>query len=189
MKITVTGRHLDMSDPYHKAVEDGLRDVAHKNGIDPIDVTVVLSKEHHEFHTDMTTHLARHINIRVSAVGDDPYSSLTNALDLLTQRLRRHKKRVIDHHKHRDVHLEKSTVHHFVVNGSDSHDQEADEHFPAVIAETKLDIHKMSVADAVMRLDLSQESVFIFTNSKNDHLNVVYRRPDGNIAWVDPKFA
>ena len=92
MKLTVTGRHVDISESFRSAVEEGLAELTTKHGVEPIDATVVLSKPTHLFHTDFTVHLGRDVILRASAEGVDAYASLTKAFDIIMQRLRRHKK-------------------------------------------------------------------------------------------------
>lgn len=187
MKLIVSGRKVDISDAFRQVVEDNLKDFCEKHAIDPVDVTVVLSKPTFAFHIDLKVHLGHHLFLRSSAEASDAYACLVQAMDTIVQRLRRYKKRLTDHHKNRDHHIvEKHLVNHFVVDGT-SEEEDKGEDNPAVIADTKLEVHRMSVAEAVMRLDLAQENTLIFKNTLNDRLNVVYRRTDGNIGWADPQ--
>jgi ribosomal subunit interface protein len=186
MNITVSGHQVEVSESFREVVVKGIEEISEKYNVNPVDVSVVLSKPTHVFHTDLTSHIGRGVVMRASGEADDAYTSFANALETLMARLRRHKKRLNHHHKHRDSHLESHVMEQFVLKPeeADSHEDEA---LPAIIAEVKLEIQKLSVSDAVMRLDLSQENTLLFRNAMNDRLNVLYRRSDGNIGWIDPK--
>ena len=190
MKFSITGRHVDIGDAFKQSVEQGLLDFMEKYHIAAVDSSVSLSKEGPSFQIGVNIHIGKGVDIRANALSSDAYVAFSNVLDVLATRVRRHKKRIIDRHKHHDVH-EKEDMPHYILNGSIFHSQEEDttgeELSPAIIAESRKDIPKLSVGDAVMRMDLSSESAFVFRNKINDRLNFVYRRSDGNIGWVDPR--
>ena len=64
-----------------------------------------------------------------------------------------------------------------------------EDYAPAIVAESTMTLKTMSVASAVIELDTKDSPVFVFRNAGNDHVNIVYRRPDGNIGWIDPSAA
>lgn len=186
MQISVSGRHVDTSEAFRAHADDGFRGLAAQHHIDPIDVSVVMEKQNHFFSCDVRMHLTKGTTLRAEGHGADGYNAFDNALTLITTRLRRHKKRVRDYHKHRDSHADASDfAPHYVLNGA-HHDDEADDLSPAIIAEIRSEIPTLSVGDAVMHLDFGAEPVFAFRNSKGGHVNFLYRRGDGNIGWIDP---
>lgn len=183
MQISVSGRHVDTSDAFRAHVESGLGALVAQHHIDPIETSVVVEKQGHTFHCDVRMHLAKGTVLRVSGSGVDGYGGFDNALTLMTTRLRRHKGRVRDYHKHRDSH---ETIHlapHYVLS---AHDDGEQDNAPAIIAEVRSEIPTLSVGDAVMHLDFSNEPVFAFRNTKGGEVNFLYRRGDGNIGWIDP---
>lgn len=184
MQTSITGRHVDISDAFRQAVDDGLQELITKHHIDPIEAHITLSKQRHLFTSDINLHVARGINIRSTGEGTDGYSCFNDALEKLTTRLRRYKKRLMDFHKHHDVHYEEIPQYVFCGSAEELAQEEA---APAVIAELKLEIPTLAVADAVMRFDLSQDSAYVFRNANHGEINVLYRRNDGNIGWIDPK--
>ena len=101
--------------------------------------------------------------------------------------MRRHKNWVDDHHKHHDIHFEE--VSSYVMNADTPTNGYVPEKelSPAIIAETKTDVPTLSGGEAVTRFDLSEEGAYVFRNVKNNAINVVYRRADGNIGWLDLK--
>jgi ribosomal subunit interface protein len=184
MKLTISGHQIDISDSFRAVVDTGLEELSNKFQIEPVDVSVVLSKRAHLFHTDLTSHIGRGVVMRASGEADDAYASFSKSLDALKVRLRRHKNRLTHHHKHRDSHMEIQAISQRLL---DIESEQIDSDSPVVIAEAKVDLQKLSVSDALMRLDLSQENTLIFRNKMNDRVNVIYKRSDGNIAWVDPE--
>jgi hypothetical protein len=121
----------------------------------------------------------------------DPYVSFDAAAEKVGKQLRRYKKRLRDHHER----LEEDNIlaaQSFVITPENEHTDETaaeDESHkdPVVVAEMVTNIQKMSVSEAVMRLDLSGDNALLFRNPKHEGLNLVYRRADGNIGWVDPE--
>lgn len=186
MKLTITGRHVEISDAFREVVTTGFEDLSLRHTMKALEVAVVLSKDGYQFVTDIHAHVARGLNIRVRGEGSEGYSSFQNALDKLQQRLRRHKKWLSDHKKLHDVHFEEVPA--YVLNGQYSEAAEHEEGVaPAIIAEMKTDIPTLTVAEAVARFDCCQDPTYIFRNSKHGELNVLYRRTDGHIGWVDPQ--
>lgn len=185
MTIQITGRHIEISDSFRTTVHEGLEELTSKHNINPVETSITLTKQGPFFAADINTHLARGLSLRSRGEGEDAYASFHNALDKLKGRMRRHKDFMDDHHKHHDVHFEK--VSSYVLNGEAPLNGHVKEQSlaPAIIAETKTDIPTLSVGEAVTRFDLNEEGAYVFRNVKNNAINVVYRRSDGNIGWVD----
>src|SRR5262249_25883252 len=109
------------------------------------------------------------------------------ALDRLAKRLRRHKRRLRDHHKN-PIEVESAGL--YVLSGEPGEEEapaEAGDGAPMVIAEMKTDIATLTVSEAGMSLDLANDGALMFVNRAHGGLNMVYRRPDGNVGWVDPR--
>ncbi len=187
MQITVTGRNVDISEGFRNRVEQGLNELVEHYHLNPLDSIVTLSKQNNTFICDITSHIARGLSLRAHGENGEPYTSFTQALDVLSKRLRKYKRRLVDHHKHHDYHATPETVPYFILDKSHSEDVETEVLAPAIIAEMPKEIPKLSVGDAVMRMDLSSESTMVFRNHGSGRLNVIYRRTDGNIGWVDPQ--
>ena len=118
--------------------------------------------------------------------GSDAYSCFDATTHKLELRLRKHKKRISDHNRKRDVHVEQEIAPTYLLN-IDMNDQQSDEEeqAPPIIAEIQSSVPKLTVSEAVMRMDLAEENGFVFRSAIHGGLNFVYRRRDGNIAWVD----
>lgn len=129
-------------------------------------------------------HLGRGVKVRASEETDDAYLSFEQASETFEKRLRRHKGKLVDHYKKRDVKYEKAPALQYVIQSQG--EQEVNTDNPLIIAEVKTEIPSLTVSEAVMHLDLSDTQAMLFNNVAHDQLNVVYRRQDGNIGWIAP---
>ena len=128
---------------------------------------------------------------------NEAYAAFDMAADRLSTRLRRHKRRLRDHHKMAESGRDGIAAQAYVLAAGGNPDEsglpEGDgvngntEGDPVIIAEMTTEIPSMTVGEAVMRMDLADLPAFMFRNSAHSGLNMVYRRPDGNIGWIDPR--
>src|SRR5262249_25631151 len=122
------------------------------------------------------------------AAADAPYAAFDSAAEHLAKRLRRHKRRLRDHH--RQVVPSEPARQYILAPESDAAEEDdaaAAETGPVVIAEMAAEVPTLSVSEAVMRLDLADNGAMLFRNRAHGGLNMVYRRADGNVGWVDPR--
>lgn len=190
MQITVTGKNIDVGDALRTHVEERLSQGLTKYFNDTHEASVTLTKEKYFFSADCTVHAGHDLYLQSHGEAGDIYAAFDAAADKLEKRLRRYKRRLTDHHKKR---LERETedwrAAAYVLAGpveDEPEDTMENGDQPVIIAETTLNIPELTVADAVMRMDLSEQAAFMFRNSAHGRVNVVYRRTDGNIGWVDP---
>ncbi len=188
MQLIVKGQQIDVGDALREHVRGTLEGVFGKYFGDAIDATVIFSREAHLLRASLTVHVGRGIMAQSEATADQPYAAFDIAADRLAKRLRRHKRRLRDHHK---VPVETEAADHYVLAADEDEPESGQEQAnggqPTVIAEMKADIARLTVSEAVMRLDLADSGALMFVNRAHGGLNMVYRRPDGNIGWVDPK--
>ena len=190
MNLIVKGQQIDVGDALREHVRSSLDDVFGKYFGDAIDATVTFSRDAHLYRASVSAHVGRGIMAQSEAVADQPYIACDHALERLAKRLRRHKRRLRDHHK-APVQVESAGL-YVLSPDSDSEPaggpagEEAGGQ-PMVIAEMKTDIATLTVSEAVMRLDLADDGALMFVNRAHGGLNMVYRRADGNVGWVDPK--
>jgi hypothetical protein len=121
----------------------------------------------------------------------DAYASADEVLLLLEKRLRRYKNRLKDHHRKangsREISLADLEASSYSVIEAPDHEEEHDDDFnPVIIAETTTSLRQMAVSEAVVQLDLTGAPVVVFRHGSSGRINVIYRRTDGNIGWVDP---
>ena len=177
MKVTLSGKQVDISDKLRKHVEDGVSASVDKYFSAPISCSVAFSKEGEDFSAEITVHPAKNIVLKGSGSAADPYSAFDNANEHIATRLRRHKTKLSAHKSKIGLaELAYSAVLPLV-----------DEDAPLTIAETDANIPVCTVSEAVMLMDLGNECAQMFRNSANNHISMVYRRKDGNIGWVEPK--
>jgi ribosomal subunit interface protein len=190
MQINITGRKINIGEALTSHIEDRLTAGASKYFSRSIDAAVTIGKEGHAFKVDCHLHAPPGLNIRSHAEASDVYAAFDAAADKLEKQLRRYKRRIKNHHTASvRTGSEPSAAQAYVLapeDGAES-DQAGDDRLqPAIIAETRTEIPVVDVGDAVMLMDLSDSSALMFRNAGNNELNVVYRRSDGNIGWIDP---
>jgi ribosomal subunit interface protein len=193
MQLIVKGQQIDVGDALREHVRQSLTNVFGKYFGDAIDGTVIFSRDAHLLRASLTVHVGRGITAESQATADQPYAAFDIAADRLAKRLRRHKRRLRDHHKQPvGTALEVQLADHYVLasaaeTGAGADADEGEDGQPAVVAEMRAEILALTVSEAVMRLDLADSGALMFVNRAHGGLNMVYRRPDGNIGWVDPK--
>ena len=181
MDISIKGKQLDVGDAMRGYAEDQLTSAVSKYFDKALDATVILSRDGHMFRAEISVHAGRGMVMQGGARAGDPYPAFDGALDRITKRLRRYKRRLRDHHKGRGATL---PAQYSIIAAED--EDLAVEDQPTIIAEMPHEIATLTVGEAVMRLDLAENPVMMFRNCATDGLNVVYRRADGNIGWIDP---
>ena len=198
MQLSVKGKQLDIGEAFRSHIESGLDRVLGKYFGKAIEAQVTVSKSGRLFHATITAHVGRQINLSAQAEADEAYPAFDAALERLSKRLRRHKRRLRDHHKEGAAERESQTAQQYILSGPDGSESEneeaAEEDFsatepdtPAVIAEMETEIASLTVSEAVMRMDLAELPALMFRNRAHGGLNMVYRRGDGNIGWIDPR--
>lgn len=138
---------------------------------------------------DISVHVGRGIQAQGHGSAEDAQNAFDLAMDRIAKRLRRNKRRLRDHHrKSGSARREEAlTAQHVILaDPAERPDDEAEGENPVVVAETVAEIESMTVSEAVMRLDLAEQPVVVFRNAANGGLNVLYRRRDGNLGWLDP---
>lgn len=191
MRITVTGKQLDVGASLKEHVESRIEGSVKKYFSHTIEGDVTLTKVAHLHRADCKIHIGHGIYLQSSAEETDIYAAFDAAADKMETRLRRYKRRITNHHKERSSKEELNAVYKAQYNvfdvSSDDTQKDEDDTTPVIIAEMDMDIPEVTVSDAVMRLDLGELQTLMFRNSGHGGINVVYRRPDGNIGWIDPK--
>ncbi|MAP94756.1 MAG: ribosomal subunit interface protein [Ponticaulis sp.] len=191
MQVQIAGRNIDLGDALRERIESGLEDAVTKYFDRAIEGNVSMTKDGHLFEADCQVALPSGISLQSSGEANDPYAAFEVALDKLEKRVRRYKRRLRDHHQKDNGPLPAEMASSFVIAASDEDDAEDQVDYdtveaPAVIAETETNIKTMTASMAVMQLELSEVPALMFRNAKHGGLNMVYRRSDGHIGWVDP---
>lgn len=189
MSIQITGKNIDIGDALRSFIDERMDLIIDKFIGRDVAGHVRVQKEHNTFRTSCSIRLNSGLTLESNADSDDAYSSATQSFEKLEKRLRRYKRRLKNHH-HDNNHADKFSIGHPAV---DSHVESRDDdetangdESPVIVAETKMVVPDLSVSDAVMQMDLAEQPVLVFRNASHGNVNVVYRRADGNIGWIDP---
>jgi ribosomal subunit interface protein len=192
MQITVSGKQVDLSDALQERVSTHLDTIAGKYFDHALDAQVTFSRARSFFTCDINVRAGRGLQLRGEGEAADANAAFDDAAEHIAKRLRRYRRRVNDHHRDLANRARPEAARQYILrqeaDGADLPDSErsADEAFATVIAENQTEIGQLSVGEAVMRMDLADQTVLMFRNSATGVLNVVYRRTDGHIGWIDP---
>jgi ribosomal subunit interface protein len=200
MQISVTGKQVDVGDALRQHVETTLEALLGKYFRTAIEAHVVFAREAHLICADLSLHIGRGMVVNSSAAASDHYVAFDAAGERLAKQLRRYKRRLRDYHgkargaPERPEAERPEMARAFVLAPIDDEADEdagpemaaADGAAPVVIAEMSTELPQLTVGEAVMRMDLADAPVLLFRNRSHGELNVVYRRGDGNIGWIDP---
>ena len=193
MQLTVTGKQVDVGDALRRHVESALDSLLDKYFGAAIEAHAVFAREGHLIHVEISLHIGRGIVINSGAAAADHYPAFDAAAERLAKQLRRYKRRLRDHHGKAHASVERAeTARSFVLAPIDEEAEAdvgtVDGASPVVIAEMSTELPRLTVGEAAMRLDLADAPVLLFRNRTHGELNLVYRRGDGNIGWIDPAF-
>ncbi|HEX9646283.1 MAG TPA: ribosome-associated translation inhibitor RaiA [Alphaproteobacteria bacterium] len=189
MQLLVSGKQIDVGEALRQHVEDRLTAGVSKYFDRAIEAQVQFSKARHLYRADISAHVGRGVSLQAHAEADDIYPAFDAAAARIEKRLRRFKRRLNDHHGRKTEPAPAETPARQLVLAPEGESEPAPEQEPegpVTIAETTTSVHTLTVSEAVMRLELAELAVLVFRNSGHGRLNVVYRRDDGNIGWIDP---
>jgi ribosomal subunit interface protein len=195
MRVQVAGRQMDVGEALRSRIEDELSSGVGKYFNRATDAVVTVAKNGGGvgIEVDCAVHLSSGISLQAAGHGGDAHSAFDDALGKLEKRVRRYKRRLRNHHADNKSPLpaEDATAYVLAPLEGDSEDESAPSgaDAPLVIAESTVPVRTMAVAMAVLQLDLSDAPVLMFRNAASGALNVVYRRGDGNVGWIDPERA
>lgn len=197
MQVTVKGKQLDVGDALRTHVKEQLATQVGKYFGNPVEATVILSKDANRYKADIQVHAGRGILLQSTAEANEPYPAFDEAAEKVAKRLRRYKRRLKDHHERRTLaELPVTTARKYILeaDGEEAEGQgdesdaapEVNGHHAMIVAEMETAIEMLTVSEAVMRMDLADLPALMFRNRAHGGLNMIYRRPDGNVGWVDP---
>jgi ribosomal subunit interface protein len=188
MTIKVTGKNIDLGESLRAYALNRVDTALDKFSGRSLSGQISVEKNHDGFFTLCAIHLSSGLDVQSTGVGADAYGSVDSAMERLEKRLRRYKRRLKSHGQGVDgsAQLYESAGIDYVIDAEQAADAASGEGAPAVIAEKPARVRAMSVSDAVMQMDLADQTFLVFRNASHGGINVVYRRPDGNIGWIDP---
>ena len=190
MQISVTSRHMDVSRALEERANSVIQDMLEKYFGHGLSADVVFSKGAGGFHCMITVHVHRNLELQASDEQGDAHAALDQAAEKLAKRLRRYKRKLNDHRglaEQAGARAARAMVVEAPVDDAEedsSSDAEDAGQFATIVAEKQTDIQKLTISQAVARLDLSGLNALLFES--DGRVNLVYRRNDGNIGWIDP---
>ena len=192
MDIRVSGHQVDTGDALRTHVEERLQGIADKYFSRSISAHVTFGNgPHSAFSCDIVAHVMQGVILKGSGLGNEAHPAFDQAADRIETQLRRYMRRLKNRHGTLDGEVDGgigADAGYTVFQQSAEDEEEAGDH-PPVIAETRVDVPEASVSDAVMMLDLRNTNALLFKNSGTGAFNMVYRRGDGTIGWVEPQRA
>ena len=177
---------MDIGDAFRTRINDRVGEVIEKYFDRGFSGHVTVIKAGSRYSADCMIRLDSGVSLQAAGEAQDPTLAFDAASERLEKRLRRYKRR-LKSHSSGAANGASTDIAYTVMAPLADDDEEIPENFaPAIVAESTMALKTMSVASAVIELDNKDSPVFVFRNAGNDHLNIVYRRPDGNIGWIDP---
>ncbi len=197
MQIQVVNKGIDVSDALREQILGRVEDGVTKYFNRPGEAYVSISREGIGFRVDCSLHLPSGAMLQAHGSADDAYKAAVDTMERLEKRLRRYKRKLKNHHNNNKAELPAESMPIFVLQGSpdngldEDYDDEMDAPVdgapePIVIAERPGEVRTLTVGMASLELDAADSPFLMFRNAANGGLNIVYRRPDGHIGWLDP---
>lgn len=188
MRYQISGKQIDIGDALQVHVKQELGSVVDKYAERPTDAQIIFSRNAHEYVCEATVHLSTGLTAQAKAHANEIYAAFDQCSEKMEKQLRRYKRRLKDHHKERANPVELSGASSYILASSDdSGAEEPDTLQPMIIAEMESKIPSLSVGEAVMQMELAGAPILVFRHEGHSGVNVVYRRDDGNIGWIDPQ--
>ena len=188
MPFRVSGKNIAIGDALRGRVNRRIAEATAKYFDGGYSGHVTIGKDGFGFRTECVVHLDSGIVLEAEAIAGDAYSSADQAAERIEKRLRRYKGRLKDHAR-ADGQLAENALaaQSYVIAAPDEDtDEEITDFNAVIIAESTTALKRMSVSDAVMQLDMTGTAVVVFRHAGHGRVNLVYRRADGHIGWIDP---
>jgi ribosomal subunit interface protein len=194
MQIIVSGKQVELSDALRSRVANSLDTISSKYFDHALEAQVTFSRARSFFTCDINMHAGRGLTLRGEGEAADANGAFDDAAEHIARRLRRYRRRVSDHQRDQAQKERPQAATRYVLRETEEDDDQASGEAPTttyatVVAESQSEIRTLSVSDAVMRMDLENQPVLMFRNTASGALNVVYRRSDGHVGWIDPSSA
>jgi ribosomal subunit interface protein len=193
MQLKVSGKQVDLSDALRVHVTRNMDTITNKYFDHALEANVTFSKARSFFTCDINLHAGRGVTVRGEGEAADAHAAFDDAAEHIAKRLRRYRQRVNDHARDVTPRTKPQPGRQYILRDEDTPAwgdaggrSETEGLSATIIAESETTIETLSVRDAVMHMDLAFQQMLMFRNTKNGQLNVVYRRSDGHIGWINP---
>ena len=190
MRYQISGKQIDIGEALQVHVQTELNEILGKYAGRPTEAIVTFSKSGQEYVCESVVHLSTGLTVQAKGSDHEIYAAFDASSEKMDKQLRRNKRRLKDHHKERSQPVELYSAGSYILDGiEDSAVAEEQDATPIIVAETETKIPSFTVGEAVMQMELAGTPVIMFRDEKSKKLNVVYKRDDGNIGWIDPHAA
>ncbi|HVQ68023.1 MAG TPA: ribosome-associated translation inhibitor RaiA [Bradyrhizobium sp.] len=190
MTLRISGKSISVGDALRSRVSERTDEVLRKYFDGNYSGHITLSKDGFGFRTDCSLHLDSGITLEADSNATDAYASADQALVMIEKRLRRYKSRLKDRSARKtyaaNAALADIDAPSYVIEAPAEGDEEVTAYSPVIIAEATTSLKRLSVSEAVMELDLTGAACIVFQHGSSGRVNIIYRRTDGNVGWVDP---
>ncbi|HHC30113.1 MAG TPA: ribosome-associated translation inhibitor RaiA [Rhodobacterales bacterium] len=188
MQYHISGKQIDIGAALRSHVETELDGVVEKYTGRPTAAHVTFSKDAHEYMCEAVLHLSTGLIASATGRATEIYAAFDKCAEKMEKQLRRYKRRLKDHHQERTDPVETFGGASYILASDQASDSSEPESLqPMIIAEMETPIASLTVGEAVMQMEIAGAPVQVFRNEKTKGINVVYRREDGNIGWIEPK--
>ena len=188
MRYQISGKQIDIGEALQTHVKAELGEVVEKYAQRPTDAIVVFSKSAHEYVCEATIHLSTGLSAQAKGQASEIYAAFESCREKMDKQLRRYKRRIRNHHQNRPAPVEYGGASSYILAPTEEPEEnDSGELQPIVIAEMETKIPSVTVGEAVMQLELGGQRMLVFRNEGHGGVNVVYRRDDGNIGWIDAR--
>lgn len=184
MTLRISGKNMDIGDALRETASDHIDSAVAKYFDGGYDGHLTLEHEGSGYRADCVVHLDTGVILQAGANAHTAISAYEEMAGHISKRLRRYKRKLKSHRRNAASH-DAQLAQAYILAAPDQHDEVEEDFSPPIIAETTASLREMSVGEAVMELDLEQSDVVVFRHAGHGGLNVVYRRTDGNIGWID----
>jgi ribosomal subunit interface protein len=191
MSLRISGKQMEIGEAFRTRIEGRIGEAVEKYFDGGFSGHVTVEKSGSRFSADCMVRLDTGMALQAAGQAQEPQIAFDTAAERIEKRLRRYKRRLKSYGPGGNGAPEEAIDldYRIMAPVAPEDDEVAEDYAPTVVAESTVALKTMSVASAVIELDIKDSPVFIFRNAANDHVNVVYRRPDGNIGWIDTSSA
>jgi ribosomal subunit interface protein len=190
MSLRISGKQMEIGDAFRVRIDDRIKAAVDKYFDGGFSGHVTVEKSGSRFSADCMVRLDTGMTLQATGQAQDPQAAFDAAGDRIEKRLRRYKRRLKSYDSGPDpmdgIDRPDMVDYRVMAPVADEDDEVPEDYAPAIVAESTLSLRTMSVAAAVIELDTKDSPVFLFRNAGSSHVNIVYRRADGNIGWIDP---
>jgi ribosomal subunit interface protein len=185
MNLRISGKHMDIGEAFRTRIEGRIGEAVDKYFDGSYSGSVTVEKSGSRFSADCMIHLDTGMALQAAGEAQEPTSAFDAAAERIEKRLRRYKRR-LKSHKASPSEPDIMAAYRVMEPLADDDEEIPDDYAPAVVAESTVSLRTMTVASAVIELDSRDSPVFVFRQAGSGEVNIVYRRDDGNIGWIDP---